>query len=306
MDCQICFCENCDRAYTCSKCKKNICFECLDMYIKSSTDFLRCACTEYIFPSKLNGLPNRDLYIKKMLNRIETNFFEDLHSGSSIEHIRTKRREALESLPLCIKFMIETSFKKELKDCLNKAKTKQINMTMICKKICCNGIIKDYSCVLCSTKYCDLCDEVKDSYHSCNREDVLSREFISNMSIKCPNCHLPIEKSSGCNYMTCAVCLTKFDHHTGELSTNGGHSVKVNVAKTNLVTFLTDKYELPETVLKKLKALCRNRTSTKKIIELYSKDKLKAILAYEMFLKQQQVSSFLQKASLNEIISFFK
>lgn len=42
------------------------------------------------------------------------------------------------------------------------------------------------------------------------RLDLLSERKIAMVSTACPGCRMPIEKSGGCNHMTCSSCLTHF------------------------------------------------------------------------------------------------
>ncbi|CAN0051705.1 unnamed protein product [Hapterophycus canaliculatus] len=40
--------------------------------------------------------------------------------------------------------------------------------------------------------------------------DPTSDKWISKYSRDCPNCGVPIQRSSGCNHMTCVICRHHF------------------------------------------------------------------------------------------------
>ena len=42
------------------------------------------------------------------------------------------------------------------------------------------------------------------------RGDQAYEEYVAAHTKKCPSCHVPIEKNSGCNHMTCAKCRHEF------------------------------------------------------------------------------------------------
>jgi hypothetical protein len=268
-ECQICFAEDCDEHYKCKRCKKITCFNCLEMYINTST-FLKCGCTEYIFPSDLKKVKNVEKYNTFFLKRIEGSFFEDISSiKNSIQvtkDIRKRRHELMMDLPYCIKYTVEKCFKGNLASVKQKLNKKEMDLTRLCHNGNCDGTItENYHCNKCDTKYCEFCMEIGEEPHSCNEEDILSKNYIKSMNISCPKCRLPIEKSSGCSYITCAVCDTKFDHNTNTIGDYGGHSTSVEVAKKYsiipelLETFpdipkdLVDKIELVENFKPKYK-----------------------------------------------------
>lgn len=292
-DCQICFAENCTKNYTCFKCKKIICHGCLEMYINASSDFLKCACTEYIFPSCLSGVKNVEKYRQFMLKRIQMNFYNDLTSIKNHmemkSNIREKRHKIAMHFPICIKYTIDNCFKKELETISIKLEKKQNDMTKICHMTGCNGDIIGSSCNKCCSKYCDFCLEIEEDGHSCKEEDVLSKQFIKSMSISCPNCKLPIEKSSGCSYITCAVCDAKFDHNTNKLTAYGGHSTKIELQDKHIVSreILSKFKEIPKQTVDKIVKLetmdLKFKTTT-----LSSLDDNEALKYYEKYLKEQK------------------
>jgi hypothetical protein len=70
----------------------------------------------------------------------------------------------------------------------------------------------EITCAQCGAKYC---------YHHANahpdmscrlytisqsRQEMQAKNLISNITMKCPSCHVDTEKSGGCNHMTCQHC----------------------------------------------------------------------------------------------------
>lgn len=297
MECQICFAENCRNKYTCFKCKKNMCYACLEMYINTTSDFLKCSCTEYIFPSSLEKVRNVEKYKLFLLKRIEMNFFDDISSMKDFlertRNIREKRHNLMLDFPLCIKYTIDNCFQKELKSVKQKLDKKKVDFTKICHRTSCNGtILSNNSCQKCSYKYCEFCMEIEDDGHKCNQEDILSKQYIQNIGIRCPNCNLPIEKSSGCSYLTCAACDTKFEHITNTVSRHGGHSTKVDVNTQYKVSLkLLDKYpDLPKQIVEKINKIENYELKYDKSIikNLISDKKSNSIRYYEKYMQEQK------------------
>lgn len=323
-DCQICFTENCDKKYTCFKCKKNICYQCLEMYINCTSDFLKCACTEYILPSSLKDLNNIYKYKQFMLKRIELNFYDDLLSIKNYmditSNIRKKRHELMMEFPKCINLLINSCFSKELNSIhvkFNKLKN-QIDFTKICHISICDGTIVENTCNKCSCKYCDTCLEIQNEEHVCKNEDILSKNFIKDMSISCPKCKLPIEKSSGCSYITCAACNTKFDHTTNEVTNYGGHSslIQVKISKSEIFEEIKEKYpDIPKKVLDKIRILesLKLKHNTHMLKNLAKNKHEEAIKYYETYLQEQRkhkenikILQRIRKFDKEQLVDFFK
>ncbi len=315
MECQICFAENCNSKYKCNKCKKIICYDCLEMYINTTSDFLKCSCTKYIFPSSIDSLPNIQKYKTFLIKRIEMNFFDDISSmrefSERAKNIREKRHQLMMKFPLCVQITIDNCFQKDLKHIKQKLEQKAVDFTKICHRTNCNGKIVQNICDKCTSKYCDFCLEMEQEGHQCKEEDILSKEYIKNMGISCPNCHLPIEKSSGCSYLTCAACDTKFEHTTNTISIHGGHSTKVEVNSSyRILNDIVKKYPLLSKIdvekINKLESF-ELKYDKSMIKNLISNEQSKAIRYYERYLEEQRrykenlkILEKIQKASSQE------
>ena len=135
---------------------------------------------------------------------------------------------------------------------LEKIKTIARGKLEICpNSFCRNGLLNkvdDYfECNECKEKFCFTCQEriIISSTHECKEEILESINFIKSI-VKCPKCTLPIERSEGCNNMTCSSCSTNFDYVTGESTSHGSHNEKIILNDNNkyvLSNSLLNKYD---------------------------------------------------------------
>lgn len=72
-------------------------------------------------------------------------------------------------------------------------------------------------CSSCWLSVCATCFCPQDKNHRCNPEIVKSLETIQQTTRQCPQCHVPIEKQSGCFQMFCTQCYTPFDWEHGTI-----------------------------------------------------------------------------------------
>jgi hypothetical protein len=87
-----------------------------------------------------------------------------------------------------------------------------------------------YKCITCNIEYCKLClnkyniNKYSHKDMTCNgymalingeNEMDISNTVINDISTKCPDCRIPIEKSEGCNLMSCIECRIPFCYLCG-------------------------------------------------------------------------------------------
>jgi hypothetical protein len=75
--------------------------------------------------------------------------------------------------------------------------------------------------------------------HECDGSDILTVETIRKM-IKCPKCNIVVERSEGCDSMTCASCGENFSYSTGMAGGHGSHNAPVNLSLGGLATSFSD------------------------------------------------------------------
>jgi hypothetical protein len=130
----------------------------------------------------------------------------------------------------------------------------------------CNGKMnQDFECLKCSTKFCKSCEKVLKENHVCKKEDIESLKLISSIP-KCPKCNIAIERSEGCNGMTCASCKTTFDYSTGQVSDHGSHNIIVGPQKTKFKFDFKQSY--PEEIGKRLFIIENNEPKEPSILAL--------------------------------------
>ena len=81
----------------------------------------------------------------------------------------------------------------------------------------CGGPIINDECVLCKSHYCKNCHEKMKENHNCSQEKLDTLKVLAETTIKCPRCHLRIQKSEGCDHMFCTQCHCNFDWVTGNV-----------------------------------------------------------------------------------------
>jgi hypothetical protein len=83
----------------------------------------------------------------------------------------------------------------------------------------CRGFLSSrYKCGVCDGKICSECHiELQEEKHDCDPDLVKTVEELKKSTRGCPNCHVPIYKSSGCDQMWCVNCHTAFNWKTGEI-----------------------------------------------------------------------------------------
>ena len=81
----------------------------------------------------------------------------------------------------------------------------------------CGGPIIDRVCILCGQQYCARCEEPSKPNHVCSHDKLLSLNTIRLTTVRCPKCHIRIEKSYGCDHMYCTQCKCNFDRASGKI-----------------------------------------------------------------------------------------
>jgi hypothetical protein len=83
----------------------------------------------------------------------------------------------------------------------------------------CRGFLSTrYKCGVCDGRVCSSCHiELKEEKHDCDPDLVKTVDELKKTTRNCPNCHVPIFKSSGCDQMWCVSCHTAFNWKTGQI-----------------------------------------------------------------------------------------
>lgn len=180
---------------------------------------------------------------------------DKMNVSKMIEGLRTERKQFIKEFPDAIKLVIDVALAKKLENVGKQNKLYVKNLVTKSNKLCmnshCSGKLdQNFECLKCLTKFCKTCEKVKkNEEHICKTEDVESLKLISEIR-HCPNCNIAIERSQGCNHMTCASCKTMFNYITGEISEHGSHNELLAPLRTKFKFDFKQNY--PEEIGRKL------------------------------------------------------
>lgn len=227
-----------------------------------------------------------------------------------IEKLRSDRMKFLqESFPAGVALLAQIAIPHKLKNAtLITKKLKEISSrstSVRCTTTGCVGRLnQENKCDLCLKTLCRECEKIiqENSVHLCNKDDVSTVKTVHEMR-KCPKCSLPIERSDGCDNMTCASCGTKFLYSTGVTGGGGSHNNAVNINETRITIGWGDmiqKYKTPKLFMRLIDEIDDNKvkkpteTRIPNILVKYRKEKneeetiLEIIKAFGIYCKHVQ------------------
>lgn len=259
MVCYICF-DNAENMVKCidDKCNTRICKDCFNDYLNhciEEKNLPKCFSCNYCFV--IHGYKNEQNYIKCISEhfRNKNEVKQIINESETIDKMREKRKKIVnDEFPKAVSLTVNILFKHKLSK-INKENKEVIKNILnksnrTCMLSTCNGKLNEnLVCLKCDTEFCKNCETKKGPDHVCNPNLVKTINFLKNVP-KCPTCGIIIEKSEGCNGMTCASCKTTFDYKTGELSDHGSYNKEVVVKDS---TRLSIKYRnISSLILSKL------------------------------------------------------
>lgn len=250
-ECSICFDRIEHNNYiTCKNksCVSVVCPDCMESYINFSitnNHIPKCSnnrCGMYYLISDINRFPHLlEPYAKSCFNELLGQYGDEARKifeiNNNIETLKRVRETFIsERFPIAISYTASVIMPHKLrrldKQITDKIKQETLNTNRICMNLTCSGSLNEnFVCLSCGTTFCMECETRKDASHVCNLPDIESVRAIRGM-IHCPNCHLPIIKSQGCNNMTCASCGQLFLYNTGEAGGGGSHVSKIESPKS--------------------------------------------------------------------------
>lgn len=224
------------------ECRLIACSECVETMVKVCRDTVRsmptCECRcEYTHSQLLPVLSTEimEMYIVMCKRNLEldnpTSTVSRADHAAMITAVRQRiRKNMSEALPAAVVHtMIISGLEKKLiereqKNSVFKAPQELLRQ---CVSFTCKGKLVDNGQVLkchkCSLLVCKACDVVRSAVaHTCRKEDLDTVESLKDVK-KCPKCGVPATRGSGCIFVTCPYCDTKFDSTTGIPSPCGGH-----------------------------------------------------------------------------------
>ena len=284
MDCYICLSDE-NNFIKCSNnnCSSIICNSCFEEYfyycLKNNSE-LKCECDiDYFYKNIPKQLQSEFLDYKYNFIKKTTFFPENKEQDIKTTWIIKKRTEKinfLKTFPVCISETALIAFKEKLKR-VGKCNEKFIfNKVIKCPELVCTGQIIDNTCNECFIKICTTCGiSIKTKSHKCKKEDIESFKELSEYS-NCPKCNVIYYKVSGCEFLTCNNCKTKFKNHTGELTSYGGHAYPLHLKNHDLVSLY------PEFDQELLKQIISKKPKMYSFVFKESDSKLKVVSKYEL------------------------
>ena len=228
-------------------CLSVVCLDCMRTYINfclTDNHIPKCpniTCGRYYLLSNIYRFPHlREPYAKCCLNELLGKHGDiarktvEIHTN--IETLRRVREAFIaERFPQAIGYTAAIIMPHKLrrldKQITDRIQAQTLNTNRTCMNLTCNGSLNEnFVCLSCDTVFCLECEKRKDAGHVCNPTDIESVRAIRDM-IHCPNCHLPIIRSEGCDNMTCANCGQHFLYTTGEAGGGGGHVTQIEAPK---------------------------------------------------------------------------
>ena len=320
-DCPVCFMtiERVEISCSNDKCDTVICEDCADVYFgyslvdKVVPKCTNCGTSFYHSDVKLCAKLLK-VYNKCCVSAMTTQHGEtsrkELEKKELIERLRRERYIFIESeLPAAIALTAKIAMPNKLRK-LNKQKVcvikeEQQRSTRSCMNLMCKGSLnEDFVCMTCATSFCKDCEKRKKTGHKCKEEDVKSIELIKN-TIKCPRCKLPVEKSSGCNYITCSNCQQKFTYNDGKVADHGSSNAAIKLKEEYRLHTSFEETLKKDGLLDLMVKLELNKPSQPSVVPIQSllinmyKDKLEnddrmagqIAKAYEKYIKQREMNA---------------
>lgn len=280
--CIICYCNETFTLKCADKyCNTRICSECFETYLNhclSEKSLVKCLnqhCKSYIISDSFEkGNKYFELYKKVLLTAFITSqgpeVKDKMNVSKLVGDLRIKRKQFIKNFPKAIELVIDIALSKKLNNIGKQNKLYVKNLVTKSNRMCmnshCNGKMnQEFECLKCSTKFCKECEKILKELHVCKKEDLESLKLISEIP-KCPKCNIAIERSEGCNGMTCASCQTTFDYSTGQISNHGSHNIIVGPQRTKFKFDFKQTY--PEEIGRRLFIIESNEPKEPSIIML--------------------------------------
>lgn len=276
MECLICFTDiDVDRTVKCGDpfCTAVICTDCTKSLIEFShkdKTMPKCPntrCKEYYLLEEIYKIKDQEIikkykecYIYELQQDKVTQIKKALENEDILKRLRQERKVFIDThFPPAISkvanIVLKTKLKRIEKQLSEKIKDQLKKANKTCMNSFCDGHLdENYVCMVCSIKFCKDCDKELTIDHVCDPSDLQSKKLIDGM-IKCPACGIPVEKSEGCNNMTCANCNTNFHYEDGTQGGGGNHGKNIQINLRKKIIFSTmyhdylQKHDLLDTMI---------------------------------------------------------
>lgn len=189
--------------------------------------------TKYVLKDLPKTSEWRELYTKCVLAELTATSGSEargiIEQNQRLQQVRNKRLVTISSkFPIAISYLAQTVMVKKLRaleeGVVNKIKNESGVHRRFCMNLVCPGRLdQNFQCFACATRFCQDCEEKMEDNHRCKQEEIDSVNEKRNY-IQCPQCHMSIVRSEGCDNMTCAHCGKMFNYVTGKEGGSGSHN----------------------------------------------------------------------------------
>lgn len=318
MKCYVCF-DKIDNSVSCSEnCENKICNDCVSMLLEihdserkeavKSFTLPVCVCKSEYTISCFKDPDHVNKYIILCNDYIKYNIafniekVEKEHQKQIVKIVKKENNDTINKIrqakllyiennyPEAVKHVIKIALKSKMNSVKssNLKKISKTNKYVKCFDPFCKGSVTSMgSCLECFKSFCLKCDRILETNHICNNDNIESKKYIEGLS-ECPTCKVPVEKTHGCDYITCAICRTNFSYTKKHVTTNGNHTNFVIKLKNNDFNDVLDN----------LKYNTRNHKVISSFLGIYTeridKSKIKNPIDYEKFiLANRQINDLL-------------
>lgn len=243
-------------------CNTFTCDECLNILLNFSKKNKlppRCPALKCKGEYLLSDFEQKDkkIYIELINDYSNTNDINEIimteyNKKIMIDQIRKQRSEFMnKNFPKSITYIINITMSDKLKSVKKdneKSERKKLCYNYLCKG---NLVSKDKdteTCNICDSIFCNICEKNYEANHQCKKEILENKELLKTFS-QCPKCLANIEKSYGCNSMTCTICQTNFCYRTGEiLSVGNNHNQNIKLKDKNFFNNILSDKDIDENI----------------------------------------------------------
>ena len=259
MSCLICFTDFSDNEpqIRCGhpKCVSLMCKDCANMLIEHSLrESIIPVCPNRFCkqPITLNKHFDQTNYglalINYFLTQKEDSIKKELQHEKVLDNIRKDRIKFIYStFQICVSLTIDIALKSKLnkidKSRQLKIKNELEKSNRNCMNLTCKGFLDpNFKCMLCDTQFCNKCEKKIVQGHICKQDDIESINTLNTFT-KCPKCNIIVQKSEGCDSITCANCKTLFEYSTGKEGGHGSSNKLINLKNRTLSDIVKPEFK---------------------------------------------------------------
>ena len=238
MECTICtekFNKNTHKKIVCPHCEHEACHKCVETYLIENTIVPQCMnCRKEWNMEFLRGCLSRTFMDQKYKHHQKGAIIAEAEArlGQFQEDAQHRiETERLKGVLAEAKFRLDEA-QRHYEQCRDavirhtyrqvKQKQERREFFMACPSHGCRGKLSTaYKCGMCEHFFCPDCHKDKgldrDDDHQCQQDDLDTVRLLRDNTRPCPQCHMGIYKTQGCDQMWCVQCHTCFSWNSGKI-----------------------------------------------------------------------------------------